>query len=231
MTRISCHGIMKLWHTETELFSFYIIRSRKPMNALAAAYYGTAIVTWAATAAYLCFVDNATAKGAFTLILCIWMYENLRNMLGKTTEKAGGSSDGVKTFLLIELLSLYGMTQTYSDTVLKILGVFFSLSGLHYILDSAGASKFYNKLEACDDIGKSQMQGIGFGILAQSLVFVAMSFLDYDGLRAVGLGSVSWFILHVYGIVSGKYDKLGIPRNPMLFWLALHAAVIYTTLF
>lgn len=134
-------------------------------------------------------------------------------------------------YLVNELLGLFGMTQDYSDKVLKILGVFFSLSGLHLIVNPAGASKLWNKDEEIDDIGKSWMQTFGFGILAQSLVFVAMSLFDYTGLRAVGLGSVSWFTLHVYGIVSGTDDKLGISLNSRLFWLAYNAAIIYTTLF
>ena len=199
------------------------------MNVLATSYAGTSILTWAATSAYLGFVDNATAKGAFTVCVLIWAYENLRNFLGKTVEEAGGSSDGIKMTLMVELLGLYGMTQDYFDTVLKVLVIFFSLSGLHMILDPAGASKLWNKYDDSDDIGKAWMQCFGHGILAQSLVFVAMSFLDYNGLKAVGLGSISWFIYHIYGTVSGRDDKLGVPRNPMLFWLAYHAAVIYTT--
>lgn len=203
----------------------------KPINELFTAYSGTAILTWAATVAYLCFVDNATAKGAFVVCAHIWIYENLRNLLGKTLEAAGGSSVGIKFSLVIELLGLYGMTQDYAETVLKVLGVFFSLSGLHMILDPAGSIRLWNQSEDMDDLGKAWWQFFGHGILAQSLIFVAMSFLDYDGLKAVGLGSVSWLLSLVYGIVSGRDDKLGIPRNPMLFWLVYHAVVIYTTLF
>ena len=72
---------------------------------------------------------------------------------------------------------------------------------------------------------------IGHGLLAQFTALAAMSFLDYDGLKALGLGSISWFLYHLYGILSGRDDKLGVPRKPMLFWMAYHAVVIYTTLF
>lgn len=58
-----------------------------------------------------------------------------------------------------------------------------------------------------------------------------MTMLDYDGLKALGLGSISWVVSHLYGILSGTDDKLGVPRKPMLFWLAYHAVVIYSTLF
>ena len=58
------------------------------------------------------------------------------------------------------------------------------------------------------------------------------SFLDFDGLKALGgLGSISWFLSFVYGILSGRDDKIGVPRKPMLFWTAYNAVVIYTTLF
>jgi len=205
--------------------------SKKPMNVLATSYAGTAMLASAITSAYLGFVDNATVKGAFTVCLITWVYENLRNLFGKSFQKAGADSNVIKNYLVVELLGLYGMTREYWGTVLKVLGVFFSLSGLHLSLDPAGASKLWNKYEETDDIGKAMMRCFGSAILAQSLVFVAMSFLDYDGLKAVGLGSVSWFIYHIYGIVSGMDDKLGVPRKPMLFWLAYHATIMYTTLF
>ena len=201
------------------------------MNVLSASYAGTAMLAWAMTSAYLGFVDNATAKGAFAVCLITWAYENLRNLLGKTFQKAGADPNIIKMYLVVELLGLYGMTQDYSDMLLKILGVFTSLSGLHLLLDPAGASKLWNKYEETDDIGNAWMQCFGCGILAQSLVFVAMSFLDYNGLKAVGLGSVSWFLLNSYAFVSGVDNKLGVPRRPRLFWLAYHAAIIYTTLF
>lgn len=66
------------------------------MNALSASYAGTAMLTWATTAAYLGFVDNATAKGAFTVCLHVWVYENLRNVLWKTMEKAGANPNIIK---------------------------------------------------------------------------------------------------------------------------------------
>ena len=200
------------------------------MNKVAASYAGTTMLAYATTCAYLGFADNATAKGAFTVCLHIWVYENLRNWLGKTMEKAGGSSNGVKALLLVELLGLFGMTQDYSDTVLKILGVVFSLSGLHMVVNPAGATKLWNDYEESDDICYAWVQCMGFGILAQSLMFVAMSFFDYDGLKAVGLGSVSWFLLHLYGVVSGTDEKLGIPLNPRLFWMAFNAVIVYTLL-
>ena len=206
-------------------------RCKKPMNELLIGCTGTSILTWAATTSYLCFVDNATAKGAFVVCLHIWIYENLRTMLGKKLEKAGGNSKGVKFAVATALLGLFGMTQSYSDTVLKVLAVYYALSGLFMILDPVGSARFWGGSDDIDDIGKGWMQCSGHGILAQSLVFVAMTFLDYDGLKAVGLGSISWFLFHAYGIVSGRDDKLGVARNPMLFWLAYHAAVIYTTLF
>ena len=103
------------------------------------------------------------------------------------------------------------------------LGVFFSLSGLHLICR--------NKYEDNDDIGNAMMQRFGCAILAQPLVFVAMSFLDYDGLKAGSLGIVPCFVLNAYAFVSGMDDKLGVPRNSRLFWLAYHAIIMYTTLF
>ncbi len=216
--------------TAYHVVSSLYLRSKKPMNVLATSYAGTAMLALAITSAYLGFVDNATVKGAFTVCLITWVYENLRNLFGKSFQKAGADPNVIVNYLVVELLGLYGMTREYWYTVLKVLGVFFSLSGLHLILDPAGASKLWNKDEETDDIGNAMMQNFGCHILAQALVFVAMSFLDYDGLKAVGVGFVPCFILNAYAFVSGMDDNLGVPRNSRLFWLAYHAIIMYTTL-
>ena len=65
---------------------------KKESNKLGATVAGTSILTWAATLAYLVFVKDATASGAYLTNIHVWIYENLRIILGKTVEGTGGEN-------------------------------------------------------------------------------------------------------------------------------------------
>ena len=121
------------------------------------------------------------------------------------------------------------MTQDYAPTALKIFSVWLAINGVNSIVNPGGSATQWG-LPELDDVGKALNQCYGHGILAQGLVFGAVSFLDYDALQAVGVGSFSWLFYHIWGMFGGRDDKLGMPRNPMLFWMAYHAFVIYMTL-
>ncbi len=121
------------------------------------------------------------------------------------------------------------MTQDYAPTALKLVSVWWAINALRMIIDPAGAGGQWGFPEL-DDIGKGWMQAFGHGLLAQGLVFGAMSIFDYDALKAIGVGSLSWLIYHLWGMFGGRDEKLGVPTKPMVFWTAYHIFVIYMTL-
>lgn len=134
----------------------------KPSNQLMASYAGTGILTWAAQAAYLAFVDGATAKGAYLTNVHIWIYENFRVILGKQLERSGAAnSNGAKLANVINILGLVAMTQEkYSTTALKVISGFWIINGLRMILDPAGAKAQWGFAEM-DDVGQRWMQQMG----------------------------------------------------------------------
>ena len=174
------------------------------------------------------FSNEATAKGAFIVAAHIWIYEHLRNILGKTVEKAGGDSKGIKIAAISALVGLYSVILVESDIVMKVIGTFWALYGLHMIVDPAGACRIWDSFETIDKIGKGSMETLGFGILAQSLIIIGMSFLNYNTIQSIGLGSTSWLIYHLYRILSRR-DEMPI-RGLRLFWIVLNSLIIYTSL-
>ena len=130
-------------------------RAKKPDNELAASYAGTAILTWSALVAYLAFADKATSKGAFIILMLIWSYENLRNNLGR------GTSNIFKLATVLNLLCVYGMTQEYSETILKVMSIFWCLAGLHMIVDPVGIGTLvWHISDEPDDSGKFWFQTV-----------------------------------------------------------------------
>lgn len=206
---------------------------KKPANKLLASYSGTSLLTQWITMGYLAFAKDATARGAYLMNIHVWIYENFRVILGGAMEDAGAAnSNGVKLANLINVLGLCLIMakEEYTGAILKVLSVFWGLNGVRMIVDPQGAADQWG-FPNLDDLGKAWMQTFGHGLLAQNLVLASMLFLDYGGIKAVGAGTLSWLAAGLWGELGGRHRRLGVPREPMLFQMALNAFVIYCTMF
>lgn len=125
---------------------------------------------------------------------------------------------------------MIAVTQGYETLALKAVSIFWGFCGLHMILDSTNAAKVWGFPPLQDDIGKFWMRVIGHGLIASMTFIGSMIFCNYDPMKAVGVGTISWVIFFFTEFVTGDFSKLHIRQKLMLLWTLFHTSVVVTTL-
>jgi hypothetical protein len=205
---------------------FYGLPSN-PTNDYLMKQFGAGLLTFVIFG--YCLITKKTSLATAHLFALIpWLLESLRGVLAGDVTKAGLDKNGSIFSLFALCLVMFGCTQDWAETAMKVASVFWFLNGAYLTIKPKLASKLWGDKEL-DRAGILLARLVGSSITAGNLMVAAMAFKDVDATKAFGYGWLIFCCNYVVDwLVKGDAKKLGFPMESQIFWLVLESVVGFT---